>query len=38
MLGDVVARLLIREQEAAPAAPSDEVRLLTEIRDELRKG
>lgn len=33
-----LARLLIREQEAAPPEPSDEVRLLTEIRDELRNG
>jgi large conductance mechanosensitive channel len=36
----LVAKALIREQEApaAPAEPSDEVKLLTEIRDELRKG
>jgi large-conductance mechanosensitive channel len=27
-----------REPEAAPAESSDEVRLLTEIRDELRKS
>lgn len=35
-----VAKLLIREEPApaTPAGPSDEVRLLTEIRDELRKG
>ena len=33
-----LGRLLIREEPAAPAEPSDEVRLLTEIRDELRKG
>lgn len=32
-----VAKLLIREKEEAPAGPSDEVKLLTEIRDELRK-
>jgi large conductance mechanosensitive channel len=34
----LIARSLIREEEAAPAEPSDEVKLLTEIRDELRKG
>ena len=33
-----VAKLLIREKPAAPAEPSDEVKLLTEIRDELRKS
>lgn len=33
-----VARLLIREEPVAPPEPSDEVRLLTEIRDALRKG
>jgi large conductance mechanosensitive channel len=34
----VVGKLLIREVEAAPAEPSEEVKLLTEIRDSLRKG
>ena len=34
----IVAKLLIREEQAPPAEPSDEVKLLTEIRDELRKG
>jgi large conductance mechanosensitive channel len=33
----LIARSLIREKEEAPPAPSDEVALLTEIRDELRK-
>ena len=33
-----VAKLLIKEAPAAPAEPSDEVKLLTEIRDSLRKG
>ena len=33
-----IGKLLIREEPAAPAEPSDEVKLLTEIRDELRKG
>ena len=33
----LIARALIREKEEAPPAPSDEVTLLTEIRDELRK-
>ena len=36
----LIGKALIREAEAAPAAPpepSDEVKLLTEIRDELRK-
>jgi large conductance mechanosensitive channel len=33
-----LGRLLIREEPAAPAEPSDEVKLLTEIRDALRKG
>ena len=34
-----ISKLLIREEtEAAPAGPSDEVRLLTEIRDALRSG
>jgi len=33
----LIARTLIREEEAAPAEPSDEVKLLTEIRDALRR-
>jgi large conductance mechanosensitive channel len=33
-----LGRMLIREKPAAPAEPSDEVKLLTEIRDALRKG
>ena len=33
-----IAKLLIREKPAAPPEPSDEVKLLTEIRDELRKS
>ena len=36
-----ISKMLIREEEAAPAAPpepSDEAKLLAEIRDELRKG
>jgi large conductance mechanosensitive channel len=33
-----LGNMLIKEEPAAPAEPSDEVRLLTEIRDELRKG
>ena len=32
----LIARTMIREEPAAPAEPSDEVRLLTEIRDALR--
>ncbi len=31
-----VGKLLIREEETTPSGPSDEVRLLTEIRDALR--
>ena len=31
----LIAKALIREPEAAPAEPSDEVKLLTEIRDSL---
>ena len=34
----LIGRSLIREKEAAPPEPSDEVKLLTEIRDELRKS
>jgi large conductance mechanosensitive channel len=33
-----IGRLVIREEPAAPVEPSDEVRLLTEIRDSLQKG
>jgi large conductance mechanosensitive channel len=33
-----IARLFIREEEAAPSEPSDEVKLLTEIRDSLRRS
>jgi len=33
-----VVNRVIRKQEAAPAAPSDEVVLLTEIRDLLKKA
>jgi large-conductance mechanosensitive channel len=29
---------MIKDEPAAPAEQSDEVRLLTEIRDSLRKG
>ena len=32
----LIARALIKEEPAAPTEPSDEVRLLTEIRDALR--
>jgi large conductance mechanosensitive channel len=32
-----IARLLIKEPEAETPEPSDEVRLLTDIRDELRR-
>ena len=32
----LIAKAMIREEPAAPAEPSDEVRLLTEIRDSLR--
>lgn len=31
-----ITRLAIREEEAAPPEPSDEVKLLTEIRDQLK--
>jgi large conductance mechanosensitive channel len=34
----MIGRTLIREKEEAPAETSDEVKLLTEIRDELRKA
>jgi large conductance mechanosensitive channel len=33
-----IGRLVIREEPAAPAEPTDEVKLLTEIRDSLQKG
>ena len=32
----LITKALIREPEAAPAEPSDEVKLLTEIRDSLQ--
>jgi large conductance mechanosensitive channel len=34
----MIARSLIKEAPAAPPEPSDEVKLLTEIRDALRKA
>jgi large conductance mechanosensitive channel len=34
----LIARTFIKEAPAAPPEPSDEVKLLTEIRDELRAG
>lgn len=34
----LIGKALIKEAPAAPAEPSDEVRLLTEIRDSLRKA
>lgn len=33
----VLGKALIREKPAAPAEPSDEVKLLTEIRDSLKR-
>jgi large conductance mechanosensitive channel len=33
-----IGRLLIKETPEAPPEPSDEVKLLTDIRDALRKG
>jgi len=33
-----IGKLLIKEAPEAPAEPTDEVRLLTEIRDSLQKG
>ena len=33
-----IGKLVIREEPAAPTGPSDEVLLLTEIRDSLQKG
>jgi large conductance mechanosensitive channel len=32
-----IGRLMLKEPEPAPAEPSDEVKLLTEIRDSLRR-
>jgi large conductance mechanosensitive channel len=34
----VIGKAVIREEPAAPPEPSDEVKLLTEIRDALHKG
>ncbi len=34
----IIGRIMIKDEPAAPAEQSDEVRLLTEIRDSLRKG
>jgi large conductance mechanosensitive channel len=34
----LIGKALIKEEPAAPAEPSDEVKLLTEIRDSLAKG
>jgi large conductance mechanosensitive channel len=34
----MIGKALIKEEPAAPAEPSDEVKLLTEIRDSLRKA
>ena len=34
----MIGRALIKEAPAAPAEPTDEVKLLTEIRDSLHKG
>ena len=34
----MIARTVIKEKPAPPPEPSDEVKLLTEIRDSLRKG
>jgi large conductance mechanosensitive channel len=34
----LIGRAVIKEEPAAPPEPSDEVKLLTEIRDSLRKG
>lgn len=33
-----IGKMLIKEEPVAPPEPSDEVKLLTEIRDALRKG
>ncbi len=34
----IIGRTMIKDEPPAPAEQSDEVRLLTEIRDSLRKG
>jgi large conductance mechanosensitive channel len=34
----VIGKIMLREEPAPPPEPSDEVKLLTEIRDALRKG
>jgi len=34
----IIGKMMIREEPAAPPEPSDEVKLLTEIRDSLRKA
>jgi large conductance mechanosensitive channel len=34
----LIAKALIREEKPAPPEPSDEVKLLTEIRDSLRRA
>jgi len=34
----LIGKALIKEEPAAPAEPSDEVKLLTQIRDSLAKG
>lgn len=34
----MIGRTFIKEKPEEPAGPSDEVKLLTEIRDELRRG
>jgi len=34
----LIGRMMIKEEPAAPAEPTDEVKLLTDIRDALRKG
>jgi large conductance mechanosensitive channel len=34
----LIGKALIKEKPAAPAEPSDEVKLLTQIRDSLAKG
>jgi len=34
----IIGKAMIKEEPAAPAEPSDEVKLLTEIRDSLRKA
>jgi len=34
----IIGKALIREEPPAPAGPPEEVELLAEVRDELRKG